>query len=89
MTTGFKENMIRMLQEFPNYEQHPHNESIQFEGKQYVVQDNYYEKYLNRDEQLACITYTQFVQRYELCPDPKKENYDIKKSFITILVIRI
>ena len=42
MTTGFKENMIRMLQEFPNYEQHPHNESIQFEGKQYVVKENYY-----------------------------------------------
>ena len=85
MPTGFKENMSRMLQEIPEYEQNTNNESIQFEGKQYVVKENYYEKYLNRDEKIACITYTQFVQRYEPCPDPKKENYDMEKEFYTYL----
>ena len=78
MPTGFKENMSRMLQEIP---ENTNNESIQFEGKQYVVKENYYEKYLNRNEKIACITYTQFVQRYEPCPDPKKENYDMEKEF--------
>ena len=51
MPTGFKENMSRMLQEIPKNQQDPNNDCIEFEGKQYVVKQNYYEKYLIRDEQ--------------------------------------
>ena len=85
MPTGFKENMSRMLRELPENEQHANNESIQLEGKLYVVKENIYEQYLNRDEQVACITYTQFVQRYEKCPVPKNKNYDMQKGFYRYL----
>ena len=79
--TGFPENMSRMLKEVNENS----SEAIDHEGKKYVAKENLYDKYLNRDDKMLCITYTQFVQRYVLCSDPKIKEYDLEKEFYSYL----
>ena len=81
MPTGFKENMSRMMQEI-SVEQAQHMEDvIQHEDKLYVPKENIYEKYLDRDDKVLCMTYTQFAQRYQPCQNPKLENFDLEQEF--------
>ena len=81
MPTGFKENMSRMLREVSQEEAQNLIDIVPHQDKLFVAKENIYEKYLDRDNAVFCITYTQFVQRYEPCPDPKIENYNYQNEF--------
>ena len=81
MPTGFKENMSRMLKEISKEQAKNNEDIILHQGKLFVAKENMYEKYFERDEKVACMTYTQFVQRYEPCIDPKLKTYDWEKEF--------
>ena len=81
LPTGFKENMSRMLQEISD-EKAKHMENVvQHEGKLFVAKENIFEKYLDRDDKVLCMTYTQFAQRYEPCKNPKLDNYNLESEF--------
>ena len=81
MPTGFRENMSRMLKEVSEEEASNCVDIVNHEGKLFVAKENIYEKYLERDDAIFCIKYTQFVQRYEPCSDPKIENYNYDSEF--------
>ena len=83
--TGFKQNMSRMLREISNEEAQNNEDVVHHEGKLYVPKENVFEKYLNRHEQMSCLTYIQFVQRYESCPKPELKNYDLEKEFYSYI----
>ena len=84
MPTGFSENMSRMMQEISHEQAQHMEEVIQHEGKLLVAKENIYEKYLDRDEKVLCMAYTQFVQRYESCRNPKLEDYNLEEDFYCI-----
>ena len=81
MPTGFKENMSRMLKEVSDEEAQFMENVVPHEGKLFVPKENIYEKYLDRDDNVSCMTYTQFAQRYDPCQNPKIEDYNWEEEF--------
>ena len=68
--TGFKKNMSRFLKAISAEEACTSDSVVEIEGREgklFIEMQNIYEKFLRRHEQVKCITYIQFAQRYDAC----------------------
>ena len=82
--TGFMENMSRFLLSVSDEEANWRPNAVEVEGKEgklYTESSNFYDKYLSRHEQVHCMSYIQFAQRYKVSKKKDLGEIDWQNEF--------